>query len=83
MGVSGGKVYNFVLQTDQGRQSFALPPGTTGKGLWLRIATNGAPGPVAVWRVFSRCWKIAPLTALRLSWRAKGVRGRVVRLHHH
>jgi hypothetical protein len=48
MGVSGGKVYNFVLQTDQGRQSFALPPGTTGKGLWLRIATNGATGPVAV-----------------------------------
>ncbi len=42
MGAAGGQVFSFRLQTDQGTQSFALPPGSIGKGLWLRVA--GATG---------------------------------------
>jgi hypothetical protein len=48
IGAGGGKVYNFTLQTDQGTQSFALPPGSIGKGLWLRIAGAGDAGDLSI-----------------------------------
>jgi hypothetical protein len=47
-GASGGQVYNFTLQTDQGAQSFALPPGLSGKAVWLRIAGAETTGKLAV-----------------------------------
>jgi hypothetical protein len=45
---AGGNVYNFTLQTHQGAQTFALPPGLKGKGLWLRIAGGDEPGSLAI-----------------------------------
>jgi hypothetical protein len=48
IGAGGGQLYNFTLQTDQGQQSFALPPGLAGKGLWLRVAGEAAGERLAV-----------------------------------
>ena len=48
MSAAGGQVFNFRLQTDQGAQSFALPPGSVGKGLWLRIAGTEGAGRLSI-----------------------------------
>ena len=48
LGAYGRPVLSFDLQTSAGRQSFALPEGEPGKGLWLRVAGPDGAGPVSV-----------------------------------
>jgi hypothetical protein len=45
---SGRPVFSFPLQTQAGRQTFALPGQTRGKYLWLRIAGTDGPDKIAV-----------------------------------
>lgn len=42
IGANGGQVLSYTLQTEPGKQTFLLPPGSRGKGLWLRIAGSGS-----------------------------------------
>jgi len=45
---AGGQVFSFPLQTDQGTQSFALPPGSVGKAVWFRVAGGEGQGNIAI-----------------------------------
>lgn len=48
MSGAGRAIQSFTLQTSPGRQSFELPGGDSGKGIWLRIAGPAGQGPISV-----------------------------------